>query len=326
MGLLFDVLERRKFLLAGGIVMTSIGALVLGLAPDAWSLFLARICTGVGAATWVIFTVYFTGYYPQQNTRRAIGIIIFVQQIALVVSTYCGGVLAEVFGYTHVFYVAALLGIVALIAVLSASEPAIVRVKQISWTHLIQVATYPTLIIASLMGILSRFANWAGLFGFIPVYGTSIGASSIDLGIMTMLSLAASAIAALAAVYITKLWGNSFTILLGSILMGGAMLIVPLIHAVYLLKVVMMFNGFGQGLLYTTLMSLSIQAIPPQQRATAMGIYQATYAIGMLAGPLVSGLLAEGLGLAAVFYLSAFLSLVIAGIAYLPAVKCRGLG
>ena len=46
--------------------------------------------------------------------------------------------------------------------------------------------------------------------------------------------------------------------------------------------------------------------------------YQAAYAVGMLLGPLVSGFLADSQGLSAVFYLSAFLCLVLAGMAYLP--------
>ena len=103
------------------------------------------------------------------------------------------------------------------------------------------------------------------------------------------------------------------------------MLIVPLIHDVSLLKVDMLINGLGRGSLLTVLMSLSIQSIPPQQRATAMGIFQATYAVGMLAGPLASGFLASSSGLAAVFYLSTFCCLVTAAIAYLPVVRRLGI-
>jgi len=72
-GLLFDAFTRRKLLLAGGIVMASAGALGLGLAPNPWFLFLARIITGIGAATWVIFTVYFTAYYPPEGKDQSFG-------------------------------------------------------------------------------------------------------------------------------------------------------------------------------------------------------------------------------------------------------------
>jgi len=317
-GILFDAINRRKLLIAGGIVMNSIGALGLGLAPSALLLFLARGITGIGAATWVTFTIYFAAYYPVEGMRRAIGIINFVQGTALVITTYCGGVIAEKGGYSFTFFGAALLGLVALISLLATREPSIPPIKQGSRQSFMRVAAQPLLLVVSFMGVLSQFANWAGLFGFIPVYGAQIGASSTALGTITMLTLAASAVAALAVIPLVKRCGNSFTILLGAVLMGSSISIVPLIHQVNHLNGVMVIYGLGRGILSTILMSLSIQAVDPGQRATAMGVYQAIYAVGMFLGPFVSGSIADNLGIATVFYLSAFFCLVIAGMAYLP--------
>ena len=72
---------------------------------------------------------------------------------------------------------------------------------------------------------------------------------------------------------------------------------------------------------FPALMALSIKSIAPQQRATAMGFYQAVYAVGMIAGPMVSGVLADNMGLSSVFYLSASLLLVIVGMAFLPVLR-----
>ncbi len=316
-GLLFDAINRRRLILVGGIIMTSVGALGLGLAPNPWLLFLARTITGIGASTWVTFTVYFTAYYPPDSTRRAIGLINFVQGASLVVATGCGGVIAEAWGSNYTFWGAALLGIVALIALLPIQEPSLSPAEPFSWKRFKLIATFPPLVMVSFMGILSQFANWAGLFGFIPVYADQIGASSADLGIIIMITLASSAVAALMVAPISKRWGSSFTILLGAALMGGAILSVPLTHNVNALEAVMIINGFGRGILQTILMALSIQAVAPQQRATALGVYQAAYSVGMILGPLVSGSLADSLGLSAVFHLSASLCLILAGMAYL---------
>ena len=100
--------------------------------------------------------------------------------------------------------------------------------------------------------------------------------------------------------------------------MSIGLLATPFIEKVYLLEVIQVFNGTGRGLLGTTLMALSIRDIPPVQRAMAMGIFQATYAIGMLLGPLTSGFLGNSLGLASIFYVSGSLCLLIGAMAYLP--------
>jgi MFS family permease len=47
-----------------------------------------------------------------------------------------------------------------------------------------------------------------------------------------------------------------------------------------------------------------------------MGVYQALYSTGMLTGPLFSGLLADGLGIGSVFFLSAGLSFLCGGLGY----------
>ena len=322
LGILFDSVRRRKSLIAAGILMTSAGALGLGLAPGPWTLFGARIVTGVGAAAWVAFAVYFAAYYPETAAPRAIGIINFVQGAAIVVATYGGGMVAQKLGDRSAFYGAAVLGLVALGAHLAAREPAVAtRVRRISRADLTAVARYWPLIIVSLMGVLSQFANWAGLFGFVPVYAARIGADSSDLGLITMASLAASALASLLTMRLVRATGSLVSIVLGAVLLGGTMVFVPGMHSLPALIGLMLVNGIGRGLIQTLLMSLSVQSIPAPLRATAMGVYQAIYAVGMLSGPLVTGLLADRLGLDRAFYVAAGGCLVLAGMAFLPALR-----
>ena len=57
-------------------------------------------------------------------------------------------------------------------------------------------------------------------------------------------------------------------------------------------------------------------AAPPHERATAMGTYQALYAIGMLTGPAVSGAVADGLGINWVFWVSATVAAAGAGLVF----------
>jgi MFS family permease len=73
--------------------------------------------------------------------------------------------------------------------------------------------------------------------------------------------------------------------------------------------------GFGRGVTGTTLMGLSIRHVSSAERATAMGVYQAVYAIGMFLGPLVSGAIGDHLGLAAIFLSTGAFQLVAIGVA-----------
>ena len=82
-------------------------------------------------------------------------------------------------------------------------------------------------------------------------------------------------------------------------------------------------GGMARGIVNTLLISLSLRAVAPEDRATGMGIYQAIYAAGMLAGPVVSGYLAQASSLAAVFYLLAAVSLAAGLLGLLPVIPRR---
>ena len=318
-----DRLGRRKHMVAGGIIFTSLGALGLGLSATPWFLFLSRMVTGIGAAAWVVFPLYFSAYYPANDSGKALGLINFVQNIALIAATAGGGFMAEQFGLSKPFFLAALLGVFALLALLLTKESPIRRVQTPSWRNSLSVATRPLLLIVSLMAILLIFAVFTGVFGFIPLYAMGIGASSSELGLITMINLGFSALGALVAVWVWEKLGYRSTIIWSALLICGSLFAIPFITAVPVLMAVQICCGLGSGVLMTLFMVLSIRGLPQGQQATAMGVFQAVYAIGMLAGPLTSGFLGSSLGLSTIFYLAAFLVLLVAILAFLPVFSRR---
>jgi MFS family permease len=104
-----------------------------------------------------------------------------------------------------------------------------------------------------------------------------------------------------------QLWDE---VALGVAIMGGMLLVTPLATTLGVLVALQLATGIGRGLPNTALMALSIRTVAPEHRATAMGVYQAVYAIGMFAGPVVGGVVAGAVGVDSVFYLSGILALV----------------
>jgi MFS family permease len=325
MGLWSDRLGRRKPLVAAGIVFTSLGALGLGLSATPWLLFLSRMATGIGAAAWVVFPLYFSAYYPENDSGKAFGLNNFVQSIALIAATAGGGFIAEAFGLNRPFLVAASLGVFALLALAATRESPLKRAETLSWRESLAVAARPLLIAVSLVAILLHFAIFTGVLGFIPIYAADIGASSSQLGLITMINLGFSALGTLAAVRVRQKLGYRTTIVLSALLISASLFAVPFIKAIPVLMAVQVSCGLGSGVLMTLFMVLSVQGLPPQHQATAMGVYQAIYAIGMLAGPLVSGFLGVS-ALANVFYLAGSCVFLVAVAAFLPLFSRRAIG
>jgi MFS family permease len=323
MGIWSDSLGRRKPLVIGGIIMVLLGAFGLWISPNSWSLSLFRGLVGVGSASWVAFTVYAVSFYPENNTAQAVGILNFIMSAALTITTALGGLVADTWGEKTAFLTAAVLAIVALVFVLFAREIRMPKTPGLSREGFKQVTRRPLLLVVSIMGILLFFAEFMSVWGFVPVYAARIGASDTELGILTMLASGVSMVGSLVVAPMIKRRGNIFTMVLGSVMLGLSLLAVPFIHNIPLLDLAQMLNGFGWGMLPTQLMALSIHNIAPQQRATAMGFFQATYALGMLLGPLVSGFLADNFGLPVIFYFSSAVCLLVIGMSYLPVLPRR---
>ena len=88
-------------------------------------------------------------------------------------------------------------------------------------------------------------------------------------------------------------------------MVAAATVVVPSLGHVFGLGVSQAVGGFGRGLDAALLMTLAVLAVVPAQRATAMGMYQAVYAIGMITGPVV----ADSVCINAVFYVSTAVAL-----------------
>jgi DHA1 family multidrug resistance protein-like MFS transporter len=71
------------------------------------------------------------------------------------------------------------------------------------------------------------------------------------------------------------------------------------------------FLGIGSGIASPALMGLSIENVAGTERTTAMGVHQTIYAIGMFAGPAVSGAIAGAIGIQTMFALTAFMCLAL---------------
>ena len=310
LGLWSDSVGRRRPFVAAGFLGAALGAAGLALAPNAWLLSVGRGLTGVGAAAWVAIAVLFASYFAPQDVHRAIGILNFVLGLSQAFFSGVGGFIAEEWGWVAPFWVGGALGLLGLLCLVGVGEGPRLQSRPPTWALFWRVGTVPLLITASLLACVGTFTTFTTSFGFIPVYGAKINASKADLGvIITVFSLSYS-VAALSAAWLAHRLGSRGIVVLGLMVLGITSMVVPLIGTVPLLTLSQLASGVGRGLQYPLLMGLSLQAVPPEERATAMGVFQAVYSLGMFAGPWLGGVLADAFGLESVFTFSGLVCLL----------------
>jgi predicted MFS family arabinose efflux permease len=299
-----DIIGRKPFAV-GALVLSALGAVWLAVSPDPWSLFAARTLTGVAAAGWVAISVLFASYYPATNTSRAMAIIMSVNTLSLVTATFVGGLIAEYFGNLSTFYGAAGIGFAGALLLLSAPEPRVVAATRYSFSTLVNVLRTPLLLRVSAVAITLQFVTFGVNFGFLPIHAENFGASKSEISYITTAGLLAAVVGTAVSAWVSRRWGPTTAVIVATIATLFSLVVMTITTDLATLGALQAFNGFGRGMMNTVLISMALASAPVAIRATAMGSYQALYAIGMLLGPAASGPIAAAFGIEMVFWAAA---------------------
>ena len=326
-GVWSDRLGRRRPLLYAGHFFNLLGCLGLAFAPNAAYLVLARGVLGISASTWIGFTVLYASYFPPNETPKAMGVVSAINGISLTIFTGLGGQIAEIWGMASTFYVGAILAVLGIVATAPVKERRLTR-RSATVRQIRSVMANPIVITTALISALNQYVIWATTFGFIPLYADGLGASKSALGIIGVIALLPYTLASLVNHRVARRLGENRALFAGILVMAAMAFVVPLITNLWGLAITQAISGIGRGVTYPLLMGLSIRQIPDQDRATAMGVFQATYAIGMFLGPMTCGALADVFGLSGAFVVAGAISLIAAFVALIllkpPAAETTG--
>ena len=182
---------------------------------------------------------------------------------------------------------------------------------QFSTSKFINLLKNKLLICLCLNGIFIQFITFSVTFSFFPIYLNEIGYSDSIVGNVVSFSTLAAIIGTIFSPYLIKKFGLRKAFAFASIPIGITTLLTPYFEGLILLTALRLIAGIGTGLIFSSCMSSIVRGFEENYQASAMGIFQAIYAIGMFTGPIFSGIIASKLSLEGVFIFSSSVSLLI---------------
>ncbi len=308
-GYLSDRTGKRVPFIIGGLAANAIGDAGMALLSTPWMLVVWRGIHGIGAASFVPLSVYFAAFFRPENATRATALMIALTSGTQVFVSLLGGNLADTLGVTSTFWAGAVFGVAGVIAMAVAGERPIPAHRPMSIRRFRRVMTVRQLLIVSGLAAINQYLTFALTMGFVPVLADRLGASSTDLGVLTTLGFLSYAIASVIAAAAAARVGERNLIVAGSVVAALAALALPLAGTVFHVYALQVVGGLGKGVVFPILMGLAIKAAPERERASAMGVFQAVYAIGMFVGPATAGAVADAIGLSGLFVFVGILAL-----------------
>ena len=310
-GYLSDRLKSRKlFSVLSGIV-SFLGSLYLFISNSPNDILIGRTITGVAAAGWVAISVYYSSFFPRNERFKSSTIILSSNMLSVFLGTFLSGYISDLISIKTCFLLSMVAAILSSILFLFSKEKPFDAKSQFSTIQFINLLRNKLLICLCLIGIFIQFITFSINFSYIPIYLNELSFSDSIVGNLVAFYTLASFIGTVSSPRLIKKFGLWKIFIYSAILIGLTTLITPLFENLFLLIFLRLIGGIGGGIIFSSCMSSIVRGFQENYQASAMGIFQAVYAIGMFLGPILSGVIGSSINLESVFIFSSSVTLPI---------------
>jgi MFS family permease len=310
LGIAADWLGWRKPFIVICLTLSAVGAWLLAQADSANQLLVGRAITGLAAGTWVPLVAVFSSQFPAAEAVRATAILTFISSVARMTGTSLTGSLNEWGGYSLAFFLAASVAALAIMLVLPAHEQRRPPVRP-ALGSTGRLITRKDVLLPAILAAVSQYADWGITFSFMPILAKTLGGTDTTQSMMISMHLGVIALGNLAASALANRMGARRLVYFSFGLQAVGIALAALAPALAVLFLAQFCLGLAQGINNPVLMGLSIRYVGDAERTTAVGLHQSVYAGGMFAGPWLSGILADAIGLRPMFGVTAGACLII---------------
>ena len=335
-GALFRPARASRLIIGAGIASTC-AYLLTPFVTDvrAFAVLMAFDGFGWGMATTCLLAMVMLCTPSSISPAVAMGWYIGFQGIAMALATTVGGVLAQAVGIQPAMLILATLPVLAAILI-SVRLPPVVRdlgdptiafadpelaglggragrsgrhramVAAIQRVGLLPVAVWAAALVAVYLNVMNGL-----LQSFFPLIGLAVGLSVAQIGTLSSVRSAISAIARFGAAWLFARVPAQ-RVHLPLLTMSAVTLALLPSAGTYLLHLPLFaLNGVSRGLLRVTTSAAAMEETPGHQAGMAAAVMTAGLDVGKMLGPLIGGLVAAVIGLEAMFRLVPFVFLVL---------------
>jgi MFS family permease len=309
-GIIADWFGRRKPFILLGLVLSAVGAYIMSTTTTIDGMIVGRAITGLAAASWVPLVVIYSSLFSPGEAVRAAAILTLVNSISRMFATALNGSLNSLGGYPLAFTISIITAGLAVLILLPVREPVRAATPP-SLTGIQRLVTRRDVLLPSLLSALAQYATWATVFGFMPILAHQYGASDVLLGVLVSMNIGVGALGNVITTAVIKQVGSRSMLLISFVILAGGILAAAFGNTLVFVILAQFTIGLSTGINYPILMGMSIVHVDESQRATAMGVYQSVYAVGMFTGPWLCGLLADSIGIQPMFAVTGFVILAL---------------
>lgn len=333
-GMLSDRLDR-KTVLVGGMLAFAVAFVLFALAPSAGWLVIPRVVMAIAmVSTFPLGIAYIGDVVETRDRGAAIGVYTAAMGSGFAVGPLIGTQVASVAGYPAAYLCGAVIAVIgALYAALrlikkkAESGKATLAPRLVDLPAFAALVRQPAMVMACAANIAMTLSMTGAIFTYFPVYARGVGISTVTIGALFAWRSIASAAGRVPMGPLSTRLPAHWT-LAGVLVVEAAInLMISRTTSPLVLTMLLILEGIGFGVFLVSGQTAVASAAGRGNRGAAVGLFWMAGSVGDLFGPIALGVIAQELGLIAVFQTVAVAVLVgavlVAGFGAIDAYRSR---
>lgn len=288
-GMSADRIGRHKPFIMIGAAAAGAASLVRVVWCSGTGFLLANLLSGLASAMWISFMVFYTGRYAGKEQQSATGRIVMFNNLGMLLGFIASTLLYARIGMEKICLLSVMAGGLACLLSLLLKEP---ETKGGTYTipELLQVCKGGRIWMFALVALIQQGVQLTTTMSFTNQILKNNGASDGIVGISSIIYMISAVLfAAFASSEICGRKGPGFWIPAVLCVVAAYCILVPAAGSIPMILVLQILPGMSTGILFSYATSEAMQGIPAEKKSTAMGFFQAFYAVGMTTFPAITG-------------------------------------
>lgn len=316
LGILSDYLQNiRKHLLVSGFLMALASNLIFVFFDSFIMVLIARLLVGMTASAWVMATVLYSYYFSAGHSAKAMGTMQFITVGTQFFGMAISGYLVYLAGWSLPFWVGAGASVAGIFFAMKIKDLQAEKVETVHVNmklHMKELSGIPNLFMLTFLSLIAHAVLFITIFGFTPIAASSLGVPEEEFfWLVAAFFIPHIAASLLFIFYKFSDRFNELMLRIGFLTTAVCLVLLPLADSLVTFSLYHMGIGLALGFVFPILLSEVVKISPSHLKMSAMGFFQSFYALGILLGPFVAGIVAEQFGLNEVFLFTGILSFLV---------------
>ena len=306
LGIFADLRGCAKVFIVAGVIVPAIASLVRIASPTGTGFLLGNTLSGVGAAVWVVFIIFFSQLFGKGAIQQATALIMGANAFGQLLGFIFSALFYNLLGMRFLCWLSVGASVLATIIAISFRQsstedaslacdvqtpPSVKSAEKLTFKHIIPVLKNKRLWFFSAIAIMQTGIVLATVTNFDTQRVRQLGGNNTMVGLLTITFMVFQ-MRHFYFVYRFRKWCKTWVPLCFVALALCAFLSTHY-NFIYLIQIL---TGFFAGTITSFTVAEATKEVPESMHTTAMGIFQWMVAIGIIILPMFSGQIVEKTG------------------------------